>query len=372
MTSFSIADGGATTFTDTTPDGGLVIDFFRLDNSFNVQINGVDLFVGGPAGAPNEAEFQIDSTAGQTVQFADGDRHGVDTPQVWQLGNTNGEPIVRLVINPDGTIALSGVKANDGPLEPLELFNGLTVNTAAIDAAWNDAGPNTIVVDQLVRGPTNATGEFDDIPCFASGTLIETTRGLAPIETLKVDDEVRTVDHGVRPIRWIRSRTISHAQLQAHPNLKPILIRAGALGATFPKQDLVVSPQHRILVSSDIARRMFGVRDVLIPAKKLLSLDGVEVLDDSPSGVIYWHMLFDAHEIIWSNGMPTESLFTGPQAMRAISEDGRAELHALFPEICEDGFKPTPARHIPQRGRRIEKLVQRHQANRKPLYCAAA
>jgi hypothetical protein len=54
LPTFSISSGGTTTFTDTTPGSGLVIDFATLDNSFRLQINGVDLFVGGPAGAPNE------------------------------------------------------------------------------------------------------------------------------------------------------------------------------------------------------------------------------------------------------------------------------------------------------------------------------
>jgi hypothetical protein len=80
----------------------------------------------------------------------DGDEYGTDTPQVWQLSGTNVNPIVRLEINPDGTIVLYGVKANGGTLEPLELFNGLSVNTAAIDAAWNDTGSNTIVVSQAL------------------------------------------------------------------------------------------------------------------------------------------------------------------------------------------------------------------------------
>jgi hypothetical protein len=75
----------STTFADTTPGTGLVIDFDSLDNSFNVQINGVNLFVGGPAGAPNELEFQADATSGQTVRFSDGDQYAINTQEIWQL-----------------------------------------------------------------------------------------------------------------------------------------------------------------------------------------------------------------------------------------------------------------------------------------------
>ena len=178
MPTFSITNGNTTTFTDTTPDGGLVIDFALLDNGFSVQVNGVNLFIGGPGGAPNELEFQTAATSGQTVQFVGGDDYGSDTPEVWQLIGTNADPIVRLEINPDGTIALYGVRANGGPLEQLELTNGLSVNTAAIAAAWNDSGNNTIVIDQGVTGPTHASGEITDVICFAAGTLI----GFNPVD----------------------------------------------------------------------------------------------------------------------------------------------------------------------------------------------
>ncbi len=368
MPDFSIVGGASTTFTDTTPGGGFVIDFRLLDNSFSVQINGVDLFVGGPAGAPNELQFQISGTSGQTVRFADGDRYEVNTPAVWQLQNSDTDPVVRLEVNPDGTIALFGVKSNDGALVPLELFNGLTVNTDAIAAAWNEDGDNTIEIDQVVTGPTNASGEFEDVPCFASGTLIETSEGLVRVEDLKVGDQVLTYDNGLRPVCWIGSRGLSQNQLEDKTHLKPIVIRANALGPGYPQRDLIVSPQHRILVSSAIAKRMFDCKDILLPAKKLLPLSGVDVLDDLSGGVRYHHILFDKHEIIWSNGTPTESLFLGPLTMQAISPEARQEIKELFPECATIDFRPLTARLVPGKGKWISKLVERHRGNRKPLF----
>lgn len=346
MPGFSIVSGNAATFVDTAPNG-LIVDFDRLDNGFNVQINGVDLFIGGPAGAPNEVEFQTNSTPGQTIRFADGSIYGIDTPQIWQMGTTGGDPFVRLVINPDGTAALVGAKTTGAPLEPLELFNGLTFNTVAIDTAWNDTGANAIVLDQSVTGPTNASGEFVDVPCFASGTLVQTALEHARVEDIKVADHVLTYDHGYQPVRWIGSRSVSPDQLDPKVKLKPILIRADALGTGYPKQDLAVSQQHRILGSSAIAMRMFGCKDVLIPANKLLSLDGIDVTHDTLNGVTYFHLLFDAHEIIWANGAPTEGLFTGPEALKSVSADARQEIVALFAECCDPHFKALSARYIP-------------------------
>lgn len=277
---------------------------------------------------------------------------------------------MQLQINPDGTIALFGVKADDGTLVLLELINGLTVNTAAIDAAWNDSGTNTVVIDQIVTGPTNAAGEFVDVPCFASGTFIETVQGPVAVENLKINDQVQTYNGTYQPVRWIGSCHIPPAQLAAQPNLKPILIRADALGPGYPQRDLVVSPQHRVLVSSTVAIRMFGHRDVLVAAKKLLPLNGIDILADTTDGVVYWHVLFDSHQVIWSNGAPTESLFTGPQALKALSPAARSEIEMLFPDICNPDFQPIAAHHIPKTGKQVKKLVQRHQTNNKSLYSA--
>ena len=201
------------------------------------------------------------------------------------------------------------------------------------------------------------------------GTLIETLHGPLPVEDLQARDRVRTLNGTYEPIRWSGARRLTPAQLQANPKLRPILIRADTLGMGYPRQDLRVSPQHRVLVSSRIAMRMLGCKEVLIPAHKLVPLTGIEVLEDAPEGVAYWHILFDDHQIIWSNGTPSESLFTGPEALRAVSCEGREEIQTLFPKICKADFKPVSARHIPEQGKRVKKLIQRHQANNMPLYC---
>ena len=369
---FNIANGNADTFVDTTPGGGFAIDFTSLDNSFNVQVNGVQLFVGGPNGLPNELQFQqlflpADS---QTVRFPDGSLYGSGgIESIWLIQNDDGSPIIRLEVDPDGSARLFGVRADNGTLEPLELFNGMTVNSAAISAVWDDDDNNTITLGQDTNGATNASGEFEDVPCFASGTLIKTENGMVRVEDLSVGDKVLTYDNGFQPIRWIGSRSLSHAQLQTSPRLKPILIRADALGAGYPSQDLVVSPQHRILVSSAIAKRMFDCKDILLPAKKLLPLTGVEVVNDAPNGVSYFHILLDQHEILWSNGAPTESLFLGPQALSSVNDESRQEILDLFPECLEPDFQALSIRYVPQNGRHIKKLVERHRFNQKPLLC---
>jgi Ca2+-binding RTX toxin-like protein len=207
-----------------------------------------------------------------------------------------------------------------------------------------------------------------NVVCFTAGTLIATINGLRPVQDLTVGDRVITMDNGYQEIRWIGSNRVLPAGLSANPKLVPIRIQAGALGGGMPEQDLLVSQQHRVLVRSQIAKRMFGTNEVLIPANKLLAIDGIDIaLDTEATGVEYWHFLFDAHQVVWSNGAPTESLFTGPEALKSVSPEAREEIFTLFPEIALPGYVASSGRYIPERGKLMKELVQRHLKNHKPL-----
>lgn len=195
-------------------------------------------------------------------------------------------------------------------------------------------------------------------PCLTRGTLVRTPGGPVAVEALRVGDLVETVDHGARPVTMICSTEVAAAGLSASPELRPIRIRAGALGDGLPTADLVVSPQHRMLVRSKIAQRMFGALEVLVAAKQLLAIDGVEI-DEIGQGVEYFHILFDEHEVIFANDAPTESLFTGPEAIKALSPAARAEVFSIFPELEEDDTTMLPARPLVQ-GRRGRQLANRH------------
>lgn len=204
-----------------------------------------------------------------------------------------------------------------------------------------------------------------EVPCFVAGTVIETPYGGRPIESLTAGDLIRTRDHGLRWLRWIGRTYLDAATLDRAPQLRPIRIRAGALAPGMPGTDLQVSPQHRVLVRSAIARRMFGEDEILVAAKHLLALPGVETVCP-PNGVTYFHMLFDDHEIVRSNGAWTESLYVGPRVRTSLGDVALRELFALFPELADPDFRPPAARRF-LTGREGRKLAQRHARNRKQL-----
>lgn len=198
----------------------------------------------------------------------------------------------------------------------------------------------------------------DEVFCFVAGTLIETKDGLVAVEDLKLGDLIATRDNGYQPIRWIGSVRLSAAALAAQPKLRPIRIKAGALGDGTPSSDLLVSPQHRVLVRSKVALKMFGALEVLVAAKQLLQIEGVDIAADM-EGVEYFHLLFDQHEVVNSNGAATESLYTGAQALKSVGKAAREEIFALFPQLQDAHFTPEPARPMPS-GRKARKLANRH------------
>ena len=257
---------------------------------------------------------------------------------------------------------------NDGNLDDYNTKYG-TNFTNPLQALQHDAADGTLDFIAFQGGPTVTftlvgSGAMDTehtgVPCFTRGTMIETARGAVAIEDLRRGDLVETADHGLQPIRWVGSRRITAGDLEANPKLRPIRIRAGALGKGLPLQDVVVSPQHRVLVSSKIAERMFGEREVLVPARHLLLISGIDVAEDMPA-VEYFHILFDRHQIVFAAGAPMESLFTGPEALKSVSPEARREIFEIFPELetLDATALPQPARPI-QSGRIARKMAARH------------
>jgi hypothetical protein len=86
-----------------------------------------------------------------------------------------------------------------------------------------------------------------------------------------------------------------------------------------------VSPQHRILVSGWQSALHWGADEVLVPARALV--DGVRVaVDGAAAEVTYYHLVFDRHEIVESEGLLSESYLPGPLTLRGLSPDERAAV----------------------------------------------
>jgi hypothetical protein len=181
---------------------------------------------------------------------------------------------------------------------------------------WNQPNPETSSFAPVSQGDTG-------VACFTAGTCIETALGTRRIETLRPGDMILTLDDGPQPLRWIGIRTVAGQGAMA-----PVLLRAGALGATC---ELMVSPQHRMLVSGWRAELLFGEREVLVPAKALV--DDRTILRVQTPNVTYVHLLFDAHQIVETHGVQSESFLPGSYIMGNGASEADAEIRQMFPAL---------------------------------------
>ncbi len=181
-------------------------------------------------------------------------------------------------------------------------------------------------------GTTMTFAEIENvIPCFTPGTTIATPRGEVLVEELKAGDRVITRDNGIQEIRWVGVKDVSGTKLVGSPHLRPVMIKAGALGYGLPERDMLVSPNHRVLVANDRTQLYFEENEVLASAKHLVGSDGIVTMDMMK--VSYIHFMFDRHEVVLSNGAWTESFQPGDYSLKGIGNAQRTEILELFPEL---------------------------------------
>ncbi|MGB4828854.1 MAG: Hint domain-containing protein [Paracoccaceae bacterium] len=229
------------------------------------------------------------------------------------------------------------------------------------------SGPMNIVYDPtnpengtvtFLDGAGNPTGTLDFInienviPCFTPGTLIATPRGEVPVELLRAGDKVVTRDNGIQEIRWTGQKTLTGQDLRLNSHLNPVFVKRGALGNGLPEQDMMVSPNHRLLVANDRTQLYFDEHEVLVAAKHLVGTKGVHAVE--AIGVEYIHFMFDRHEVVLSNGAWTESFQPGDYTLKGMGNAQRSEIFELFPELkSEDGLEGYTA---------ARRTLKRHEA----------
>ena len=210
----------------------------------------------------------------------------------------------------------------------------------------SDAGPLRIVYDptnpengvvHFLDGSGNETGTLtftnieNVIPCFTPGTLIATPRGEVPVESLRPGDRVVTRDNGIQQIRWVGEKALTGQELRLNSHLQPVFIKRGALGNGLPEQDMMVSPNHRLLVANDRTQLYFDEHEVLVAAKHMVGTQGIHSIE--AISVSYIHFMFDRHEVVLSNGAWTESFQPGDYTLKGMGNAQRNEIFELFPDL---------------------------------------
>lgn len=269
--------------------------------------------IGGGAG-----DDVIYAAEGDTITGGDGD----DTFLITDLGETGSNDI--FITGGEGA-ETGGDTLN---FQNMLVYGSLTY-TNTDDASGGLTGYATLTDGSVV----NFSEIENVIICFTGGTRILTPHGERLVEDLRIGDMVTTMDHGLQPIRWIGKRTVP-----ATEKLAPVRIAAGKLGND---ADLLVSPQHRMLMTGYRAELLFGESEVLVPARHLI--DDKDITRQVGGEVTYYHIMFDTHEVVFANNAPSESFHPGQMALEAVTGPAREELFSIFPELRSDlgSYGPT-------------------------------
>ena len=137
----------------------------------------------------------------------------------------------------------------------------------------------------------------------------------------------------------------------------PVRISKDAFGTGLPMRDLLVSPQHRILLSDWRAELLFGKSAVLVAAKHLVNDQTVRI-ETGLEGFSYHHILFEKHETVFSEGLPTESFQPGDMALAALDSAARAEVLEIFPELASETVRIGPTSHVSLKAFEARALLQ--------------
>lgn len=178
--------------------------------------------------------------------------------------------------------------------------------------------------------PADAVPAPRATPCFTPGTLITTQRGECPVEHLTVNDRVVTRDNGIQPVRWVGRTQLFLHDFQSEPHLLPVLVRQGSLGKDLPERDMLVSPNHRILVARGRTSVKHAEAEVLVAAKHLTT-PGVHTVQSS--GTTYVHFMCDRHEVVLADGIWTETFQPQDHSLKGIGNAQRLEILELFPAL---------------------------------------
>ncbi len=334
-------------FIDNTADQfNTEMDGFTVTMTLNIPVNtGVVNSI--RIGIADVADNRYDSTlliAGNSIQTSLVAND--DSSNLFPTGTKTIDVLANDSNNTGGTLTITQINGQN-------VVAGSTVTLASgQQITLNANGTITMVGDGDIEDfaftyeVSSTSGDTDvgfvtvsSIPCFVAGTLIRTQDGEKAVDDLSPGDMVMTKDEGAQPLRWIGQRRVA-----AKGDYAPIRIAANTFG---PHRELLLSPLHRVLIRDSLAELLFGETEVLVAARDLVNDRSVRRVEGGM--VDYVHILFDRHQVVFSEGLETEDFLPGPQTAKSFEAEIVQEICALFPEIDPEtgaGYSPAARRTL--------------------------
>jgi hypothetical protein len=307
----------------------------------NGVVNTIRIGIADVSDAAYDSNLIIATDSVQTALVANADSVTMTTKEsetLNVLGNDVGAVGATLTIT-----HINGIAVVAGNTVVLPSGQSITLNANGTFTILGNGDTEKVAFTYTVKDNTGNTDTgivtINSIPCFVAGTMIRTPEGEVAVQDIVAGDLVLTHDNGPQPVRWVGRR-----QVPATGALAPICIRAGTFGA---HRTLLVSPQHRVLIRDSLAELLFGDTEVLVAAKDLVNDRSVMVKEGGT--VDYVHILFDDHQVVYSDGLATESFLPGPQTTKSFERQALAEICAIFPELdpqTGQGYSPAARRTL--------------------------
>ena len=126
--------------------------------------------------------------------------------------------------------------------------------------------------------------------------LIMTLNGEKPVRELKPGDRIITRDTGTAILKDIRKRRISGFAVR---------IKANSLGHNRPERDATLPAGQPVLVRDWRAQALFGAKQVLVPAARLIDGEFVTLQKDATMTV--YDLEFDSPHVLYVDGLELAS-----------------------------------------------------------------
>lgn len=260
------------------------------------KVRNVTLDTDADTGVP--AAVDVDTTGNGVVEFGE--------------ANNLSFTVTGLDADATGTVTFTDGIGNVVTV-PVSGNGTFTTDIGALDSGSISA---TLDISDVAGNIASGTGEtFNAVICFLAGTMVRTPAGEVAIETLSMGDLVLTDAGEAKPVMWLGRQTVATRFADA-ARVMPVRIRAGALGEALPVRDLLVSPDHALLVDG-----------VLAQAGALVN--GSSIVRETAMGATftYFHVELADHSLILAEGVAAETFIDNVDRMAFDNWDEHAALY---------------------------------------------
>jgi len=212
-----------------------------------------------------------------------------------------------------------------------------TASVGDVEGFYAKSGKSTFFFSKTDVGNEHVSFLGDDqVICFYPGTLIRTPDGEVAVETLGIGDLVLTAEGEALPVRWMGRQTVS-TRFADPLRVLPIRIAAGALAEGLPARDLLVSPDHAILVGT-----------TLVQAGALVNGSTIRREAAVPTRFTYHHVELASHALVLAEGVPAETFVDHVDRLAFDNWDEHQALYGSQPAIPEmDRPRAKAQRQVP-------------------------